>query len=79
MIILPFIPILALLVQTVYMLNGILESRHEIIEIETQVGGVEILNFRFMDIYILSINQSKNDPFLQFFVVKFQIYSYLQI
>lgn len=41
MIILPFIPILALLVQTVYMLNGILEYRHEISEIETQVS-VEI-------------------------------------
>lgn len=38
MIILPFIPILALLVQTVYMLTGILEYRHEISEIETQVG-----------------------------------------
>lgn len=37
MIILPFIPILALLVQTCYTLNDILDYKAEVAEIETQV------------------------------------------
>lgn len=40
MLVLPFIPIMALIVQTSVILNNIMVSRHEVMDIESQVSGI---------------------------------------
>lgn len=58
MIILPFIPILALLLQTSFSLYEILQYRSEVNEIETQVNKAEVYAFFLGGAKMFSMNES---------------------